>query len=209
PLVPPFLHHRACAVVQDVIGTMGALLPSRAPVPISAREYPYLPRWSAQRLLPDDGYLAFDTETEVVDLKRYVPRLALASASAGEQDSCLIHPDDLGRFVLAHKCLHWICQNIAFDFWVTERHLRVRGERQALEAWRGSAAGNRLHDSMLLDMLVRLARDDSYPNPRDLAALARQYAGLEISKDDPYRMRYAEIIGRDWDEVEEGFFTYG
>src|SRR5262249_2308631 len=68
---------------------------------------------------------------------------------------------------------------------------------------------NRLHDSMLLDMLVRLARDDSYPDPRDLAVVAREYTGLEIDKNDPFRMRYGEIIGKDWDQVEEGFIKYG
>jgi DNA polymerase I-like protein with 3'-5' exonuclease and polymerase domains len=187
---------------------MTTTLSPTATVSISGKDYRYVRRWSGQRLLPPDGYLAFDSETEVVDLKRYVPRLALASASAGEQDSCLIHPDDLGRFVLAHRGLHWICHHAAFDFWAVERHLRDRGEEQAQRAWWDIPNGNRLHDSMVLDMLVRLARDDSYPNPRDLAALARQYSGLEISKDNPYRMRYAEIIGKDWDTVEEGFFVY-
>jgi hypothetical protein len=177
-------------------------------VTLGGEEYPYRRRWRGERLLPADGYLAFDSETDIVNLKEEVPRLALASASAGEQDSCLIHPDDLGKFVLVHKGLHWVCHNAAFDFWVVEQHLRERGEEQALQAWWSIAEKNRLHDSMLLDMLVRLARDDSYPNPRDLAVVARQYAGLEINKDDPYRKRYGEIIGKDWVEVEDGFFTY-
>jgi hypothetical protein len=188
---------------------MTTTLSPTATVAISGKEYPYVRRWSGERLLPPDGYLAFDTETEVVDLKRYVPRLALASASAGEQDSCLIHPDDLGRFVLAHQGLHWVCHHAAFDFWAVEQHLRDRGEEQAQRAWWDIANGNRLHDSMLLDMLVRLARDDTYPNPRDLGVVAREYAGLEVRKEDPYRTRYGEIIGQDWGTVEEGFFEYG
>src|SRR5262245_13538606 len=209
PLASPHcLPDRAVAVVQEVIGIMHTLLASSATVTVSGKEYSYLPRWSAQRLLPDDGYLALDTETEVVDLKRCVPRLALASASAGDEASCLIHPDDVGRFVLAHKSLHFVCHNAAFDFWVVEDHLRQRGEEQARAAWWDIAARNRLHDSMLLDMLVRLARDDSYPDMRDLAVVARDYTGLAISKDDPYRRRYGEIIGQDWGKVEKGFFDY-
>src|SRR5262249_27639663 len=31
---------------------------------------------------------------------------------------------------------------------------------------------------------------------------------LAISKDDPYRRRYGEIIGQDWGKVEKGFFDY-
>jgi DNA polymerase I-like protein with 3'-5' exonuclease and polymerase domains len=104
--------------------------------------------------------------------------------------------------------MHWICHNAAFDFWVVERHLRDRGEEQAVQAWWTIASSNRLHDSMILDMLVRLAKDDSYPDMRDLAVIARRYAGLEVSKDDPYRMRYGEIINKDWPQVEEGFFDY-
>lgn len=178
-------------------------------VTISGTAYPYLRQWQGERLLPADGYLALDTETEVVaDLKRQVPRLALAAASAGENNSCLIHPDDLGRFILSHKGLHIVCHHAAFDFWVIEEHLRRRHEEQARQAWWALAAANRLHDSMLLDLLVRLGRDDSYPSPRDLATVASQYADLQITKDDPYRLRYGEIIGADWDAVEEGFFEY-
>jgi hypothetical protein len=187
---------------------MTALLAPRPTVQISGREFRYSRRWQGARLLPRDGYLAFDTETEVVDLKRQVPRMALASASAGEEDSCLIHPDDVGRFVWAHRGLHWVCHNAAFDFWAVERHLRECGEEKALQAWWDIADNNRLHDSMLLDMLVRLAKDDSFPSPRDLATVARQYAGLEITKEDPYRKRYGEIIGKDWADVDEGYFDY-
>jgi DNA adenine methylase len=188
---------------------MTPLLTSPPTVTISGKEFPYVRRWAGQRLLPVDGYLAFDTETDLVDLKRQIPRLALASASAGEQASCLVHPDDVGKFVLAHKGLHIICHNAAFDFWVIEDHLRRRGEEVARRAWWAIADTNRLHDSMILDMLVRLAKDDSYPDPHDLAVVAKKYAGLDISKTDPYRMRYGEIIGKDWAEVDEGFFAYG
>src|SRR5437762_1087194 len=78
----------------------------------------------------------------------------------------------------------------AFDFWVVEHHLRAGGEDEAIEAgWRVAGEG-RLHDPMLLDVLVRLARDDSFPVPRNLAAVARATTGLEVTKDDPYRTRY-------------------
>jgi hypothetical protein len=183
-------------------------LPSRAAaVTISGRAYHYT-RWQGEPLTPADGYLAFDTETTVVHLKEEIPRLALASASAGDRDSCLIHPDDVGQFVLAHWDLHLVCHNAAFDFWAVEDHLRRRGEEEARRAWWEIAEANRLHDSMLLDMLVRLARDDSFPDPRNLAVVTKHYAGLEVDKEDPYRLRYGEIIGRDWGAVEEGFFRY-
>jgi len=188
--------------------TMTTLTATSASVTISGKKYPYARRWAGRRQLPLDGYMAFDTETEVVDLKREVPRLALASASAGDKDSCLVHPEDVGKFVLTHKAMHWVCHHSAFDFWVIERHLPESAEKQALQAWWAIVSNNRLHDSMLLDMVVRLAKHDSYPDPRNLAVVAKQYAALKISKDDPYRTRYGEIIGKDWETVEDGFFSY-
>jgi hypothetical protein len=179
-----------------------------AVVTISGRSYCYQRRWAGEPLASADGYLAFDTETDLVPLEREIPRLVLASASAGDESSCLVHPDDVGAFVLAHQKLEFVCHHAAFDFWVVEQHLRSRGEEEARRKWWDVAATNRLHDSMLLDMLLRLARDDSFPDPRDLASLGRQYASVAISKEQPFRKRYGEILGADWTRVEDGFFAY-
>jgi site-specific DNA-methyltransferase (adenine-specific)/site-specific DNA-methyltransferase (cytosine-N4-specific) len=178
-------------------------------VTISGRSFTYLRRWAGQVLCPADGFLALDTETEPRpdDPAAPPPRLALTSVSSGEQH-VLIHPDDLGRFLLAHQGLRFVCQNAAFDFWVVEQHLRRCGEEEARRAWWAVADAGRLHDTMLLDALVRLAKDDAHPRSLPLDVLAREYAGLDVAKDDPHRLRFAEIIGKDWETVEEGFFTY-
>jgi hypothetical protein len=196
------------AALLDLLGAGGESVNAIASVTISGKVYHYRRRWAGEPLLSVDGYIALDTETDLVPLDREIPRLALASASASDESSCLIHPDDVGAFILAHRNLDFVCHHAAFDFWVLAEHLRNRGEEDACQAWWDLAATNRLHDSMLLDMLVRLARDDSYPDPRDLATVGRHYADLEISKEDPFRMRYGEIIGADWSQVEDGFFDY-
>jgi DNA polymerase I-like protein with 3'-5' exonuclease and polymerase domains len=179
-------------------------------VTIGGKTFSYTPRWSGERLSPADGYLALDTETELIpdDPAAPPPQLALASASAGDRDSCLVHPEDVGAFVLAHQGLRVVCHHAAFDFWVIEEHLRRRGEEEAREVWWTIADRGRLHDSMLLDALVRLARDDTAPVSRGLGVVAQEYAGVEVDKEDPYRRRYGEIIGADWSAVEPGFFTY-
>jgi DNA adenine methylase len=177
-------------------------------VEISGTPYTYNTRWSGEVLACPSGFLAFDTETDAtLDPGRHVQPLALASASDSSTHT-LVHPDDLPRFVLAHKSVRWVGHNSSFDFWVVEQHLRRRGEREALAGWWAIAEENRLHDSMLLDGLLRLARDDSFPRPRDLGVLAEQYAGLEIDKSDPYRLRYGEVIGKNWNTIEVGFFNY-
>src|SRR5262249_33578881 len=73
-----------------VTGSGGTV--TRSTVTISGKEFAFERPWSGRQLPSADGYLAFDTETAVVDLLREVPALALASASAGEKASCLIHP---------------------------------------------------------------------------------------------------------------------
>jgi len=45
-------------------------------VTISDKTYTYTRRWENKPMLPADGYLAFDTETSVVDLTQQIPRLA-------------------------------------------------------------------------------------------------------------------------------------
>jgi DNA polymerase I-like protein with 3'-5' exonuclease and polymerase domains len=161
-------------------------------------------RWSGQILSGE--VIAFDTETAAIKGNE-VPPLALASASDGTEH-VLIHPDNIARFLLAHQDRHWVAHNITFDFAVVEAHLRQRGELDAGESLWRIVEENRAHDTLILDALYRLAMYDSYPRPRDLGTLAREYAGLEIDKADPYRLRYGEIIDRPWNAVDPGFFEY-
>tara|TARA_R110002049_G_scaffold305056_1_gene500969 strand:- start:2705 stop:5173 length:2469 start_codon:yes stop_codon:yes gene_type:complete len=144
--------------------------------------------------------IAIDTETELID-GRAVPRIALASVSDGKRHR-LIRPVDLQAFIDAHRDCHFVAHNASFDFAVI---------RQALadpSGWVEVADQGRLHDTMLLDSLIRLARDDSYPRSVDLGSLAANYLKIEIDKEDPFRLRYAELLDRPWDQADPGFFTY-
>jgi hypothetical protein len=176
-------------------------------VTIGDRRFTYQKPWDG-RPLTAQGFLAFDTETELADDDRTVPRLALASACAGGSACCVVHPDQVGAFILAHPQARWVFHNVAFDFWAVDRHLRDRGERAARQAWWDACDANRMGDTMLLDQLIELARRDADPRPRDLAAVGRLYARMEVDKDDPHRTRYGELLGRDWAGVEDGFFDY-
>ena len=131
-------------------------------VQISGKEFPYQKPWDG-RPLAGGGYLAFDTETEVLDNDREIPRLALASACAGGRLSCLIHPDQVGRFIVAHPRARLVFHNCSFDFWVIDRHLRERGEEAARKAWWDACDQNRMSDTMLLDQLIDLARTRRRP----------------------------------------------
>ena len=67
---------------------------------------------------------------------------------------------------------------------------------------------SRLHCTMLLDQLIRLAETDEHPRNRDLGEIARQYAGVDVDKTDPFRLRYGETIGKDWSQLDPGFLEY-
>jgi DNA polymerase family A/3'-5' exonuclease len=177
-------------------------------VRIGDREFPYQRPWDG-RALTNRGFLAFDTETEAIDNSdRRPPRLALATASAGDAASAVIHPEQVGRFILAHPRARYVIHNAAFDFAVIDRHLQECGEEDARRAWWDACESNRMHDTMILDQLIELARRDADPRPRNLAVIGSAYARMEISKEDPFRLRFGELIDVDWAGVEDGFFSY-
>jgi hypothetical protein len=158
--------------------------------------------------------IALDTETAAI-VEQEIPPLALAAASDGVRH-VLVHADDLGAFVLEHKDQQFVAHHASYDYWVVQQHLRLRGETEALQAWTQLVVDRRLHCSMLLDVLIRLAegdgadsQDDDRPLfPRDLGEVTLDYTGLAVSKDDPYRLRFGEIIGADWEQVDPNFFAY-
>jgi len=162
--------------------------------------------WRGQQL--PDRLLAFDTETELIR-ERNIPRLALATVYGDEGGGYLIHPEDLHRFVQQHAQAYWCCHNAVFDFWVTVRHLE--SFPSALESWWEIAGDGRLCCTMLLDQLIRLARIDAEPIPRGLDVVAHEYCGLKLNKNDPYRLRYGELIDLSldaWRSVDQGFWRY-
>jgi len=154
--------------------------------------------WQGQQL---GTTIAIDTETRLIQGTE-IPELALASVSDGQQHY-VVPVQRLGQFITQHRDHQFVAHNAAFDFWVIERALRPDSG-----AWWAIADQGRLHDTMLLDALLRLAATDEFPQNRDLGMIAQDYAGIPIDKCDPYRLRYGEIIGQDLTNVEPGFLSY-
>ena len=157
-------------------------------------------QWAGESL--SGSHISMDTETEVVeDPFVTIPRLALSSAFDGH--TCyLIPPKSTEEFIKLHPNKNYIFHNCAFDFLVLHNHCQAT--QDLLFAL---VDNNQIHDTMLLDQLILLAYGH-YPAPRDLSEIARIYANIHITKDDPYRMRYGEILDTRWTEVDPGFFSY-
>lgn len=173
-------------------------------VKISGKDYTYNTQWTGQFLF--GPIIALDTETTVVELPDK-PEFVLASVSNGVAHY-LLDPKNLADFLDMHSDKHFAFQNISFDFWVIDRLLLSQNRLKTREAWWNMVEARRAHDTMILDMLYRLAQDDSYPNMRPLDVLAKFYCRLEIDKSDPYRMRYGEILNVPFGDVDTGFLDY-
>jgi hypothetical protein len=172
---------------------------------IAGRTFEVEVEWSGRPLNdPFFPWLAFDTETDA-----QTQRLALAGASSVRH--ALLYPEQVPALIGAHPGAVWVMHNAAFDWWVVADYLTANGFTAALDQWKAALMQGRVRDSMLLDMLVRLAEgttgQESIP-PRSLEKLAREFTTLEKRGDDPYRLRYGEVVGRAFASVDPGFLHY-
>jgi hypothetical protein len=187
----------------------------RGPVPV-----PYSV-WDGQtlrstRLRP----IGVDTETEMIVDDRSIPALALLVASDGETH-VVVHPDAVGDFLLRHRDQFFVWHNYQFDHWVLDQHLRRAGSPAVRVLWNACHEG-RVLDTMLLDQLLQLAtgefrkvagarKGDVKVYPGRLDEVLADYTALRVDKDDPYRLRFGELVGlprKQWDGVDPGFFDY-
>lgn len=166
--------------------------------------------------------LGFDTETSVIRDPRRVTQLALAVASDG-RTHIVVHADRLGEFLLAHRSAFFVGHNFAFDFWVLNQFFAERGEEDSRRVLWDAVDQGRVFDTQILDMLLQLGTGkfrkvtgsgkdgDTKVYPGNLGEVAADYTSLRITKDDPYRLRFGELIGLSLDQwcgVDPGFFEY-
>jgi hypothetical protein len=172
-------------------------------VRLSGRKYPYAP-WDGRKLAGRVLAIGVGT-TPIFGLK--VPRLVLISASTGTVN-VVISPDQLGRFLRLHRGRHYVCHDVRLFFWVINRHLSRAGEERARGIWWKLADGGRLHDTMLLDQLIRLAETDAPPQDRSLAVVARDYAGIGASELDERCIDFGPTPGEDLRRVDRVYLDH-
>lgn len=170
--------------------------------------------WHGQVLGP--GLLGFDTETVAdQDLDRTHPELVLATAFDGVR-TVVIHREEFAEFLSVHKDCEFVCHNVAFDFWVVENWLRKREETLTHTAWWEIADSGRLHDTMLLDQLVRIgegqgAQGKGGTHRRNLGVLAEAVGSpfaADVDKESQFRKRFGELLEMHWSLADPGFFEY-
>ena len=172
---------------------------------------PYTFGWNGKIL--EEKILGLDTETVLIQSKEDNPKIVLATVSNGES-TIILRPYEVDSFFAAHTSHTFVCHNAAFDFWVLEQ--------VTPRVW-NLVESNRLHDTMFLDMLIRLATglgeskagsSEGMLFPQNLGKLCSQYAkelniSFTVDKESPYRLRFGELLEvEDWTKVDQGFFDY-
>lgn len=172
---------------------------------------PYELPWNGHPFSPS-AFIALDTETCVqrpdgtqYDLSREIPPLVLATATDGLR-CVVLTPEQLPTFICRHDGRLIVGHNIAFDYWTVAKAVEGTG---AHGIWASLPERNLMDDTMLLDFLVRLATSDSLAarGMRNLGELARM-VGERADKESPYRLRFHELVGKDWSREDRGFFDY-
>ncbi len=148
--------------------------------------------------------VAFDFETDVVDLRVSIPSPVVLSVYDGER-SLLLAPHQLDAFTEAHRDHTWLGFNSAFDWWVNYQALGKAARR----LWIKVVDEGRLRDGMLLDMLIRLATgDDNNFFRRSLKKVVKDYLGEEMAKDEEVRTGFGEYRGLPLDAIPLGSREY-
>lgn len=161
--------------------------------------------WSGEAF--SEKLLAFDTETEAIRGPGHNPRVVLATASDGARHAVL-RPEQFSDFFLLHRHHEFVGHNWAFDHWVLDKYLGEHSHVLALAVLWQLVEENKVHDTMLLDMLVRLARGEGEKGhgegkllARNLGKLSQAYGVTEADKESPYRTRFSEL----WQELSWHF----
>jgi DNA polymerase I-like protein with 3'-5' exonuclease and polymerase domains len=164
-------------------------------------------RYNPEELSGLGGLICLDCETSIANSSDDQV-LALVSASDGIRHF-MIHPEDLVPFINSHKDRHIVFHNAEFDFRMIERYLTGKSQK-ACRLWLDMAGQGKFHDTMLLDVLLRIASKGGSGStvPRSLDEVVLEYANLVVDKSCPFRTRYHEIIDMPWSEVDPGFFSY-
>ena len=170
-------------------------------------------------LIPDRTAFVSRTGAEVKTSPYVVPRLVCGSASTEGTYFVSMAPEFL-RFVHDHLdgVIHLIFHNFAFDYGVL-----CAADPTLLAPLDAAVEAGRVHDTMYLDTLLRLATGEfdapvrapetgtwSTPDVRSrpLDTLAYVYCGRHLDKDPAVRLAYGQFLGRPLVAMPEQFKEY-
>lgn len=169
------------------------------------------------------NYVSLDTETDLIGPGNLAPDIICASFyDLAEREAALLgHLDDdlkpTLHALLSDPDTHIIGHNIAYDLSVIARY-----DETLLEPIWDALYDNRVHDTMLREMLINLTTTGNIDIIEDggmnrkisyaLGSLVKDYLGINITADkeaaDSARMTYSIVKGTPVSEWPENYVTY-
>lgn len=152
--------------------------------------------------------LAIDTETTLISEDEPIPRLVCATISDGSDSVGIVaHDPDLESHLREAFRGRTIFANVGFDIPVILRRFPALYPdiTSALEA-------GRVHDVILQAKMVDIAAGEKSKTRRyNLGALVERYLPEDVcrlDKSDPWRTRYADLLGVAWERWPDGARAY-
>jgi hypothetical protein len=113
----------------------------------------------------------------------------------------MVPPGRVAAFLLAHRRARYVLHNAGVQFWLVDRHLESQVDQSARQVWWDAVEQNRVSDTMLLDQLIKLAKEDAEPRERNLSEIARCYTPIEIPSTSPAGGNHGQPQEADRDEL--------
>jgi hypothetical protein len=165
--------------------------------------------------------IAFDTETALIRPGACAPELACLSYQIQGLDPVLEDRhaaiDTFAGWIL-DPSVHLVGHNVTYDVLVMCEEMRRERDEDSLPLVFAAYDAQRIADTMirqkLLDIAAGCYRGRFHGDGRfqkynyDLGSVGRRAAGVQVNKDDPYRLRYGEFRDLPLDQWEPGALSY-
>jgi DNA polymerase I-like protein with 3'-5' exonuclease and polymerase domains len=132
--------------------------------------------------------LAFDSETDLIQ-QGQIPDFILGSSYGGGNAAFLIKKEDLRDFFECHKLCTIIMHNAPFDMNVVTQSCNFD--------FATLVKNNRIFDTGLLYLLLRIAQSGKAPGHWSLDYLCKTRLGILLPKDDDVRLTYSRFKRND------------
>jgi len=167
------------------------------------------PVWNNTIVFPQGTVLSIDSETTVVDLQRYIPKIVIAAIYDGTQ-LYLLYREQLNEFLILASQYNWtlVGHNIQFDLGVFSQY--IKENNYATDIY-NLVDNNQVYCTGLLYQLYEVATKGDY-NKWSLDHVAKTLLGEYIEKAPYYMNKNIRLSFGDWldnpDMLPEPYIDY-
>lgn len=158
--------------------------------------------WTGQQIKPASGFIAVDTETELVANWTETPRMVTLQAFDG-QTCWYVSPENAEPFMESIKDIDLVFHNFSFDCDVLCRVVNNK------DYFYDRIEADKIWDTSILYRLWHLAKNGWVPFQYNLALLSQDYLNEELPKDDHLRLTWGDYLDKPIDNIPADMLEYG